>query len=656
MAAFVKNDITDKGLALLAKVQMGEKLTFSKIGIGSGVLPGTTSIRSLTAMIQPVMDVTITRKKINEDQTVTIGGIFNNTDVQQEFYFRELALYAIDPNLGEILYCYGNAGNGAELIPAHDTQTLVEKIIDIVTYIGDATEVNALMKTEAYASAKDLETLSDEVEQVKLEVSDIQDKLVRMQQSLDLMGVHVYTHTKEGTVHNFAGEGATGRAKITADFNPGDTIQLNGEPVTGTSGSEPVNGDTLVKGQWVLFVADAEGGQINFKGGGGLSDSKLNQATATADHVWVGDTFYAKGSKAVQTGTLDVPGATAAPEDVVAGETFFAGSAEKKTGTLQDQPSRTDALTLSAVQSDGYMLARIPKGAYRTPDASGYPVIGVSQSDVFNSLNLSEKGGVTRAVSVYDYGMDNVGIRIPAGIYKTPGDGEYPVITASNADLIAAMNIISHGGFTNAASVYNYGGSRVGIRIPKGLYDTEGNSGYPVILAYNTDVMDAIGLNSQAGMTEAVSNYEIDEDTVGLRIPSGLYQTAGDSGYPVIKEPINELSWIVKPFFHQNTENSNFGSSYSLIGYSGEVFAVSLFITRPSGIDSFYFGTEPQGNCEELFKDESKIQDQYGNTVAREITVIVRFTDNSSTPYIISFGNTSGQTLTIKSIQLVGNR
>ncbi|WP_303926953.1 hypothetical protein [Subdoligranulum variabile] len=226
MAAFVKNDITDKGLALLAKVQMGEKLTFSKIGIGSGTLPGTKTIRSLTEMVQPVMDVTITRKKINEDQTVTIGGIFNNTDVQQEFYFRELALYAIDPNVGEILYCYGNAGNGAELIPAHDTQTLVEKIVDIVTYIGDATEVNALMKTEAYASVQDLEELSGEVDKVKLEVSGIQDKLVQMQQSLDQMGVHVYTHKKTGTVHNFTGEGATGRAKITANFETGDTIQL----------------------------------------------------------------------------------------------------------------------------------------------------------------------------------------------------------------------------------------------------------------------------------------------------------------------------------------------------------------------------------------------------------------------------------------------
>lgn len=652
MAAFVKNDITDKGLALLAKVQMGEKLTFSKIGIGSGTLPGTKTIRSLTEMVQPVMDVTITRKKINEDQTVTIGGIFNNTDVQQEFYFRELALYAIDPNVGEILYCYGNAGNGAELIPAHDTQTLVEKIVDIVTYIGDATEVNALMKTEAYASVQDLEELSDEVDRVKLEVSGIQDKLVQMQQSLDQMGVHVYTHKKTGTVHNFTGEGATGRAKITADFNTGDTIQLNGQPVTGTSGSEPVNGDTLVKGQWVLFVADAEGGQINFKGGGGLSDSKLNQATATADHVWVGDTFYAKGSKAVQTGTLDVPGATATPEDVVAGETFFAGSAAKQTGTLQDQPSRTDALTLSAVQSDGYMLARIPKGAYRTPDASGYPVIGVSQSDVFNSLNLSEKGGVTEGLSSYDYGGDKVGIRIPAGIYKTPGNSGYPVITVNDEELISVLGFTSQNGFTNALSSYNYGRGIVGIRIPKGLYETEGNSGYPVILEGESDILNALGLSSKSAFTDAVSNYEYDTNTVGIRIPKGLYQLGGSNGYPVIKEKKIELSWIVNPQVAFSEDNTTSPASTSKGMQVGQVFLMMAFVTRTAGIDTFYFGAEStSGSHQVLYTNEFKIKDAYGTTAARGIVVIVRCVSNGT--YRINWGSGTGQTVTYRTIRIV---
>lgn len=435
MAAFVRNDITEKGLALLAKVQTGQPLKFSKIGIGSGMLPEAQSIRTMTAMIQPVMDVSITRKKINDDQTVTIGGIFSNADVTQEFYFRELALYAIDPNLGEILYCYGNAGSSAELIPAHNTQTLVEKIVDLVTYIGGATNVQALIQTGVYASAKDLTELEQTVDQVKTSVSDTKDGLVRLEQTVKVVGVQVYQHTKSGTVHNFVGTGATGRALITDVFNDGDTIQLNGKTVKGTSGAEPVNGDTLVKGQWVLFVADAEGNQINFKGGGGLSESKLSQATASPDHVWIGEKFFAKGSKELQTGTLDIPGATAEAEDVVAGKTFYAGTAERKTGTMLEQESRTNAVSLSAVQSDGYILARIPKGSYRKADSSGYPVIGVNQDDALSSMNLTAQDGFTDAVSSYVYDDSKMGIRIPPGVYKTEGDEGYPVILENKLNL-----------------------------------------------------------------------------------------------------------------------------------------------------------------------------------------------------------------------------
>lgn len=648
MAAFVKNDITDKGLALLAKVQMGEKLTFSKIGIGSGTLPGTKTIRSLTEMVQPVMDVTITRKKINEDQTVTIGGIFNNTDVQQEFYFRELALYAIDPNVGEILYCYGNAGDGAELIPAHDTQTLVEKIIDIVTYIGDATEVNALMKTEAYASVQDLEELSDEVDRVKLEVSGIQDKLVQMQQSLDLMGVHVYTHKKSGTVHNFTGEGATGRAKITADFETGDTIQLNGKPVTGTSGSEPVNGDTLVNGQWVLFVADAEGDQINFKGGGGLSDSKLNQATATTDHVWIGDTFYAKGSKAVQTGTLDVPGATATPADVVAPRTFIAGSAAKQTGTLQDQPSRTNALSLSAVQSDGYMLARIPKGAYRQADESGYPVVGVSQSDVFNSLNLSEKGGVTDALSVYKYDDSNVGLRIPAGIYKTEGSAGYPVIKAPNDQVLDAMGLENKNGYVNAKSSYNYGQGIVGIRIPKGVYNTEGNGGYPVVLEGESDIFNALGIEVQSLYTRGLSTYDYDSETLGIRIPNGLYRRKADNPVILIDKPPAQT---LNPQILVSYENSGGTGAmgYSITGVSGSVYLVMIVIIRSNGIESL--NITASGQATEIINKPLDFYDTYKFHTAKGLVSCIKFEQGGT--YNYNWVRTSDQSATLIAIKLV---
>ena len=82
----------------------------------------------------------------------------------------------------------------------------------------------------------------------------------------------VYTHSKSGTVHEFTGNGAVGRALMTADVEEGDTFAVNGKPVSAYVGAEDAT-DSMAgsswNGKWVSFVFD--GTAINFKGGGGLS-------------------------------------------------------------------------------------------------------------------------------------------------------------------------------------------------------------------------------------------------------------------------------------------------------------------------------------------------------------------------------------------------
>ena len=76
------------------------------------------------------------------------------------FLYRELGLYAEDPDpeVGEVLYCYGNCGDLAEWIPPSGGATIVEKTIDIVTAIGTATNVTAYIPADAYATKEDYET------------------------------------------------------------------------------------------------------------------------------------------------------------------------------------------------------------------------------------------------------------------------------------------------------------------------------------------------------------------------------------------------------------------------------------------------------------------------------------------------------------------
>ena len=118
-------------------------------------------------------------------------------------------------------------------------------------------------------------------------------------------GVSVYTHQKSGTIHKLTGSGPNGRVKLTANVAAGDTVQVNGKTVPAYVGGEAfadaLAGEAL-SGRWLSFVWD--GTQVNFKAGGGLSNTKLALADAAASDVVEGKTFYAGNDKSLKTGDI----------------------------------------------------------------------------------------------------------------------------------------------------------------------------------------------------------------------------------------------------------------------------------------------------------------------------------------------------------------
>ena len=117
-------------------------------------------------------------------------------------------------------------------------------------------------------------------------------------------GVSVYTHQKSGTIHKLTGSGPNGRVKLTANVAAGDTVQVNGKTVPAYVGGEvfadAFAGEAL-RGRWLSFVWD--GTQVNFKAGGGLSNTKLALADAAAADVLESKTFYS-GGKLLKTGAI----------------------------------------------------------------------------------------------------------------------------------------------------------------------------------------------------------------------------------------------------------------------------------------------------------------------------------------------------------------
>lgn len=99
-------------------------------------------------------------------------------------------------------------------------------------------------------------------------------------------GISVYTHSKEGTTHNFQGTGPNGRALMTANVEEGDTFTVNGTPVTAWMGTDEAVGSMAgseYNGRWVSFIVDGE--TLNFNGGGG----KVTVTGLTADIVLAGN-------------------------------------------------------------------------------------------------------------------------------------------------------------------------------------------------------------------------------------------------------------------------------------------------------------------------------------------------------------------------------
>ena len=155
--------ITNKGRVLQAKAQTGVELHFTKIQIGDGTLSGQLP-GDMTALISVKMILDIIRLNILPNGKALVGGYFSNFGLATGFYFKELGVFAQDPDVGEILYCYGNADTAAEYVPADSGGDVFEKYISAITIVGNASSVTATIdESLVYATQQDLQAVAEKV-------------------------------------------------------------------------------------------------------------------------------------------------------------------------------------------------------------------------------------------------------------------------------------------------------------------------------------------------------------------------------------------------------------------------------------------------------------------------------------------------------------
>lgn len=147
---------TDAGKALQLRALDGEEIRFTKIQMGSGTL-GETSYKTFNALLEPKVTIPITDISVSNGYAA-IRGYFNNEKLTEGFYYRELGLFAKDPDddTKEILYCYGNSGERASYI-AEPGSVLIERSIKIIAVVDDAENVSAVINGSAvYVDFTDL--------------------------------------------------------------------------------------------------------------------------------------------------------------------------------------------------------------------------------------------------------------------------------------------------------------------------------------------------------------------------------------------------------------------------------------------------------------------------------------------------------------------
>lgn len=189
--------------------------------------------------------------------------------------------------------------------------------------------------------------------------------------------VQPYTCEKRNGVYALVGSGAVGRFKVPAAWSAGDTWTVNGKAVPAYCGADAADGDSVVAGRWVLFTFD--GSRLDFNGGGGLSASKLAQATAADTDVLTGKKYYA-GGKTIREGKMPNRGSW--------GATLSPGGVATIPSGFHDGSGQVTAVSLKTVTinmhtSYGDWIYTLPSGT----------LVGVS--NIAASGNTSEIGSLT---------------------------------------------------------------------------------------------------------------------------------------------------------------------------------------------------------------------------------------------------------------------
>lgn len=234
---FEKVYVTKQGLQLEAKARTGKILTIVRVEIGDGQLTND-NITEQTTIINKKLSCNINSIKNINNQTI-LNFILQQSNIEEGFYFREFGVIAKDPDTQqELLYMYANAGNKAEYINDKTSNSISDKIIDIIVKEDNTDNITiSINNTGVYV---DREEYQAKIQQLNEALSTKSDKPTSYSLTIP---VEAWIQNEETQVYEYN----VVDSNITKDHSVDGKLHLNSQGKLGSSVIKSYNGGYKVK-------------------------------------------------------------------------------------------------------------------------------------------------------------------------------------------------------------------------------------------------------------------------------------------------------------------------------------------------------------------------------------------------------------------------
>lgn len=157
MANYPKILMTTRGLSLISEANAtNQALIFTKIMLGDGDIGGD-SIRNLTALKNPKMELTLSGGTNLGNGQLQIRASCSNAGLNTGFFAREVGVYAkVGTSGNEKLIAYTNGGNFVDYIPDKSTP-IDSQIFKIDIVVGDVENLTVQVKDETFLTQAELD-------------------------------------------------------------------------------------------------------------------------------------------------------------------------------------------------------------------------------------------------------------------------------------------------------------------------------------------------------------------------------------------------------------------------------------------------------------------------------------------------------------------